>query len=94
MKKVKYNYAVVKSRFGNIWVGKTKLPVVKDRIYADISEAIKVATELLLERNPSFDPYDEDADDIDYETFDSYNAIQEVTAENAEDAIEEFIVRR
>ena len=42
-KNTKWNYAVVSSIFGDLWVGRTKLPIEKGRIYATFEEATQAA---------------------------------------------------
>lgn len=42
MKKCKWNYATVKSIFGNVWVGKTKLKPDGKKIFSSFDEANKI----------------------------------------------------
>jgi len=96
MKKSKWNYAVVKSIFGDYWVGKTKLKPLKEIIFTDIKDAIEKAQELFKLHKPEFDPdlcEDEDNYDEDYRAFTEIGETTEETAEKISNGIEKFIVK-
>lgn len=91
--KKKWNYAIVKSVFGDLWVGKTQLPADEKRVFADVSDVVDKAKELFLEQNPMFDPDNEDDEDTD--AYYSYEQLQETTEETIEEIrkeMEHFIV--
>lgn len=51
------NYAIVKTVFGDFWLGKTRLkPDNKRHIYNDKDEATKVIQDMYLEEFPDFEP--------------------------------------
>lgn len=69
-KKSAWRYAIVRTMFGDFWVGKTKLPLDSGGIYEDVDEAVEEAKRLTEE---TFEPSDdtecklielEDTDDI------------------------------
>ena len=94
MKKEKWNYAVVKSVFGDFWVGKTKLLPVKEKIFNNIQEAIQHAEELFMESHPDFDYDIYEDNDNDDELLMLFDEISEITSENAEaikKGLEKFI---
>lgn len=43
MPKKKFNYAIVRSIFGDHWIGKTELPVKDGSIFSNHDDALKVA---------------------------------------------------
>jgi len=96
VKKVKWNFAVVKSIFGNLWIGKTKLAPVKDKVFTDLSEAIEKAQGLFMEDHIDFDPsLVEDDEFYDCELEVEYNELEMTTEEDAEEIkkdLERFIV--
>jgi len=94
MKKIKWNYAVVKSIFGDYWIGKTKLNPIKEKIFSDIDDAIQKAEELFLDSHIDFDP-DLDENDENYNDsvaceFEKLSDIEEI--EEISKGIEKFIV--
>jgi len=96
MKNKKWNYAVVKSIFGDLWVGKTALPVKDEVVFSELQNAIDKATDSFLEHHPCFEPdVEDDEEDYDDETAMAYNDLVETTEETAEEinkGIERFIV--
>ena len=92
----KWNYAVMKSIFGDLWVGKTTLSVKDEIIFSELEEAIDKATDLFLEHHPCFEPdLDEDDEDYDDETAYVYNELLDTTRNTAEEikkGLEKFIV--
>lgn len=94
-KKTKWNYAVMRSIFGDLWVGKTKLSVGKDRVFADVNDAIEKAKMLFEDRHPDFDVEDEYNEDNNMDLQAQYTSIVE-TEENEIELIrkemEKFIV--
>ena len=94
MSKTKWNYAVVKTIFGDLWVGKTKLEPVPCKIFTKLKDAIAKAQILFEDRHPEFDP-DADVGDENYddELLMQYEEIEETTEETAEEIpAEKFIV--
>lgn len=97
--KKKYNYAVTRSLLGGLWIGKTKLPLKNNRIFANIDKAKDKAIGLFLNDHPSFDPdvdIDEDTTPMEnMEVRDDYDALLN-SAENEVEEIrtkmEKFIV--
>ena len=87
MSKPKWNYAVMRSAFGDLWVGKTKLSTKKDRIFANITDAIYRAEMLFEDAHFDFDADDEDNNDMDlqeqYESivFASEDEVEEIGKE-------------
>jgi hypothetical protein len=55
IKKIKWNFVVMQSMFGNLWIGKTKLPTKKEVIFSDIKDAIDKAKELFFNKYPEFE---------------------------------------
>lgn len=51
MKKTKWNYAVVRTIFGDFWIGKTKLPVETRRIFSKFEDAQNSAIDLFSSDN-------------------------------------------
>jgi len=62
MKKKQWNFAVVRSMFGDYWVGKTDLPLDKEKIFKTVQEAVDAAKELFLDAHPDFDPDDDESE--------------------------------
>ena len=94
-KKIKWNYAVVRSIFGDFWVGKTKLKANEITIFADIEDVIRQVEEQFLDEHPCFDPnLDEDDEDYDEELTYEFEEIREHAEEPEEikKEIEKFIV--
>lgn len=48
-KKNVWQYAIVRTMFGDFWVGKTKLPIDSGGIYDDVDEAVEEAKRLTEE---------------------------------------------
>lgn len=95
MKKGKWNYAVVRSVFGDLWIGKTKLPIKKDTIFSDIEEASQMAIMSFEQAHPEFDTVDEDNNDMDlqyeYEKF-LYPLEDDKEIDEIKKGIEKFII--
>jgi len=95
-KKTKWNYAVVRSIFGDFWVGKTKLKANEITIFIDKEDVIRLVEEQFLDEHINFDP-DLDEDDENYD--DELNYKFEEIREHAEEpdeitkGIEKFIVK-
>jgi hypothetical protein len=97
MSKAKLNYAVVRSVFGDYWVGKTKLEPKKGIIFEDINEAIEKA-KYLFEIHKGFDPDLEEEDEgYDEELALQYEDMENTTEEEVElisKGVERFIVEK
>lgn len=97
MGKKKFNYAVVRSIYGELWVGKTKLEVEDRIVFADIKDAVQKAEQLFYDKNIGFDPYlDEDDEDYDEELQTEYEDLTNETEDSVENipkGVEKFIVR-
>ena len=95
MKKIKkWHYAVVRSVFGDYWVGKTMLPLIKEKIFVDVEDAIQKAEELFLDSHMDFDP-DLDENDENYNDSIAYEfeKLSDVTeTEEISKEIEKYIV--
>jgi hypothetical protein len=94
MKKIKWNYAVVRSVFGDYWVGKTKLKADEERIFVDIQVAIQRAEELFKDDHIDFDPDNENDENGELSCiFEDISQVTEETAEEIKKALEKFIVK-
>lgn len=94
--KKKWNYAVVKSIFGDCWVGKTKLKADEVRIFADIEDVIKQIEERFLLEHSHFNPdLDEDDEGYNDELNYQFSEIREHAEEPEEirKKLEKFIVK-
>ena len=93
MAKTKWNYAVVRSIFGDLWIGKTKLLVKKDKIYKDLRDAIDMAVILFEESHTNFNPDDEEDNDPEeqYQYDDLLNTSKD-EVEKIDKKIEKYIV--
>ena len=95
-KKVKWNFAVVRSMFGDLWIGKTKLEPVKDKIFIELNDAIEKAKNLFMDSHMDFDPsLEEDDDGYEYELaeqYEEFDITSEETAEEIKKDIAKFIV--
>ena len=96
MTKIKWNYAVVRSVFGDYWVGKTKLKANEITIFVDKEDVIRLVELQFLEEHPCFDPdLLEDDENYDDEMYYKFEEIRE-NAEELEEinkSIEKFIVK-
>jgi len=63
MRKTKWHYGVARSMFGDLWVGKTKLPLETAKVFDNIKDAIDNACMYFEEAHPEFDTVDEDVND-------------------------------
>ena len=96
IKKIKWNYAVVRSIFGDFWVGKTKLKANEITIFADKEDVIRLIEEQFLDEHIDFDPnLDEDDEYYDDELYYEFEDIREHAEEPEEikKALEKFIVK-
>ncbi len=67
-KKIVWNYAVVRSIFGDFWVGKTKLKSDERNIFSNLEDARGKAEMLFEDTHVDFDPSDEESEAyMDYE---------------------------
>lgn len=85
MSKIKWNYAVVRSLFGDLWIGKTKLKPQKEKIFADPEDAVEKAQQLFQDSHLDFDelaePNDENYNDellYEYEKLSELEDIEEI----------------
>ena len=58
-----FNYAIVRSIFGDYWVGKTLLKADEKSIFSKIETAVNRAQDLYCEQHPCFDPNAEEEDE-------------------------------
>jgi len=96
MKKSEWHYAVVRSIFDDYWVGKTKLPLKKESIFADLEDAIQKAEMLFEDSHMDFYPDAEEGEEVyNDELFCQYEDIRN-NAEESDELIrkdlEKFIV--
>lgn len=95
-KKIKWNYAIVKSIFGDCWIGKTKLKADEIRIFTDIEDVIKLTEEEFLNNHFDFEPnLDEEDEDYDDELAREFSEIRYPSeeAEQINKGLEKFIVK-
>jgi hypothetical protein len=95
-KKVKWNYAVVRTIFGDFWVGKTKQKADEITIFADKEDVIRLLEEQFLDEHIDFDPdLDEDDENYDDELSYKFEEIREHAEEPDEikKGMEKFIVK-
>ncbi len=88
MAKGKWNFAVVKSIFGDYWVGKTKLALESNKIFEKFQDAIDKAKDLFQGANPEFDEFNyDDTDDALYnpELERVWNELEDAEEENTEE---------
>jgi hypothetical protein len=57
-----FNYAIVRSIFGDYWVGKTLLVADEKAIFSKVEDAVNKAQHLFCENNLNFDPNAEEGD--------------------------------
>ena len=84
-KKEKWNYAVIETVFGDFWVGKIKLKLEKNKIFAKLDDAIFKAQELFQDAHPDFNEFADDGDEdfndellSDYEELAKTDNIEEI----------------
>ncbi len=89
----KWHYVVMRSVFGDLWIGKTRLPVEKDRVFVDLKDATYEAGNLFQDEHPEFDR-DEDeeynGEDLQYQ-YDKLVYISKDEVEIVRLPIEKFI---
>jgi DNA-binding transcriptional regulator GbsR (MarR family) len=95
--KINWNYAVIKSLFGDLWIGKTKLKANKKYIFDNLDDVSQFAIQLFEDNHIDFDA---SLDDTDENYNDELLCQFEELANSIEDEIEEikkgiekFIVR-
>jgi hypothetical protein len=90
-KKIKWNYAVVRSVFGDFWIGKTKLKANEITIFVDKEDVIRLVEEQFLDEHLDFDPDLDEDDELNYK----FEEIREHAEEPEEikKAVEKFIVK-
>lgn len=73
----KYAYAVMKSIFGDLWIGRTTLKADEESIFAERVDAITKAQNIFLDLHPDFDPSaDEEDDTYDEELYCAYEDLE------------------
>ena len=90
MKKTKWNYAVVRTIFGDYWVGKTKINADEKSIFKNIQHAIEEAQNLFIDQT-GYDPDDEEIDNELSMSYDEIGDVTEGTAEEIKKGIVKFI---
>lgn len=58
-KKTKWNYAIVRSIFGDYWIGKTKLKADKIKVFSDVEDCIRLVEEKFLREHCCYSIYKE-----------------------------------
>ena len=96
-KKIKWNYALMKSLFGDLWIGKTKLPPKKEVIFCNLEDAKEKAKNLFLNEHPDFDieAFENEEEPDNYDNEESYRKIVKCNEKEVEEInkkIEKFIV--
>lgn len=93
MAKIKYSYAIVKSTFGNLWVGKSKRKADGKKYFKTHEQAVSLAMILFEEKHNLYD-FDPDYEYVDYEIIEEYDAIQNENEEPDEidKELEKFII--
>jgi hypothetical protein len=98
MVKVKWNYAVVKSVFGDLWIGKTKLRANEQYIFSNIDDASNFACQLFEDAHIDFDAgLDEEDENYDDELVCQFEELEYPNEEEIEEipkGVEKAIVRR
>jgi hypothetical protein len=91
MAKKVWHYVVMKSVFGDLWIGKTTLPVKNDKIFATLDEAKEKAYMLFEDRYPEFDVdlFEQGEEGNDYGQEDAYRKIYKA-GDDVENEIEEI----
>jgi hypothetical protein len=97
MAKTKWNYAVVKSVFGDLWIGKTKLKANEKFIFSNLEDASNFACQLFEDYNPDFDySLDEEDERYDDELICQFEDLENPIEDELEEikkGIEKFIVK-
>jgi hypothetical protein len=95
MAKVKWNYAVVRSVFGDLWIGKTRLEANEQYIFSNIEDASNFAVQLFEDDNPDFDAsLEEDDENYDDELLCTFEDLANPIEEEIEEiCMERFIVK-
>ncbi len=91
MKKSNWHYVVMRSIFGDYWIGKTKLPIQKDRVYKIYQEAIDKAQNLFMSTHPDFFPSNEADTEAQY-AFDEISEKNEKECDVIQKRMEKFII--
>lgn len=93
MSKTKWNYAVVRDIFGGLWIGKTKLVVQPNKIFANIADASNRGGILFERTQPDFDIEEEDNNDMELqEQYDNIIFAMKDDVEEIPKGVEKFIV--
>lgn len=97
MKKIKWNYAIIRSIFGDYWIGKTKLKANEQNIFSNLADAINFAEQLFEDSHPEFDSNLEEGDegyneDL-YYTFEQIREHAEDKPEIINKKLEKFITK-
>jgi hypothetical protein len=97
MAKVKWNYAVVKNIFGDLWIGETGLEANGEYIFSNIEDASNFACQLFEDDNPDFDvSLEEDDEGYDDELLCQFEDLENPIEEELEEikkGLEKFIVK-
>lgn len=73
----KYAYAVMKSIFGDLWIGRTTLKPDESRVFTERIDAITKAQDIFSDLHPDFDPSaDEEDDNYDEELYCAYEDLE------------------
>lgn len=96
-KEIKFNYAIIRSAFGDYWVGKTKLKADEKSIFSKREDAVNYAQDLFCSNNPEFDIYAEEEDEnYDWDLYNSWETIEtdSFDCEEIQKRMEDKIVKR
>jgi hypothetical protein len=96
-KKKSLNFAIVRSIFGDYWVGLTKLEADEKNIFSKREDAVNKAQDLYCSDHPDFDIHADTGDeqyDWDMYNFWSYIELDSFDCEEIPKKIEDKIVRR
>jgi hypothetical protein len=97
MKRIKWNYAVVKSVFGDLWIGKTKLEANGEYIFSSLEEASSFACQIFEYEHLDFDcSLEEDDENYDDELLFQFEGLENPNEDELEEikkGIEKFIVK-
>lgn len=96
-KEVKFNYAIIRSVFGDYWIGKTKLKADEKSIFSKREDAVNQAQDLFWSSHPEFDCHAEEGDArYDYELYSNWSNIEtdSFNCEEIQKRMEDKIVRQ
>lgn len=84
MKKVVYSYVVMRSMFGDIWIGKSIRKADEKKFFSEFSAAFKRADKIFSAMHEDFQEEPIDGEDFDDELASQYEQLKSTTPETAE----------